>query len=156
MKKILVATLLSSIAIVTTNCSGGGGGEEKGISVLGFDHKDSLTRAVALAMISHYPDSAVDHSLDAIIKQIYLDSKDVKEMVKSATVKRIKLLTAAYSATDPDPSKQNSVTIIIQLKRVTGSDSSYRYYDIRTVAKSFAAITPLCPPPNDCFATIED
>jgi len=156
MKKLLFAMLLSTTLIVLTNCKDAGDGGGEGVSAMDFNHKDSMPRTVALSMISHYLDSTVDHSLDAIIKQIYLNSKDVKEMVKSANVKRVKLLTAAYLATDPDPAKQNMPTIIVQLKRVTGSDSTYRYYDIRVVAKSFAAIAPLCPPPNDCAASIED
>jgi len=155
MRKLSLAMLLSTILIVTTNC-GGGPGDEEGIAVMDFNPKDSMSRTTALAMITHYLDSTVDHSLDAIIKQIYLQSKDVKQMVKSNTVKRVKLLAAAYLPTDPDPAQQNKVTVIVQIKRVTGSDSTYRYYDIHVVTKSFAPSSPLCPPPNDCAATIED
>ena len=155
MRKLSLAILLSTILIVITNCKGETGDGE-GISVMDFNPKDSMSRDAALAMIGHYLDSTVDHGLDAIIKQIYLNSKDVKEMVKSNTVKRVKLLTAAYLPTHPDPAKQNQVTVIVQIKRVTGSDSTYRYYDILSVTKSFAPIKPLCPPPPDCIGTIED
>ena len=155
MRKLSLAILLSTILIVITNCKGEIGDGE-GISAMDFNPKDSMPRATALAMISHYLDSTVDHSHDAIIKQIYLQSKDVKQMVVSNTVKRVKLLTAAYLSTDPDPAKQNMVTVIVQIKRVTGSDTTYRYYDIHVVTKSIAPTKPICPPPNDCIATIED
>ena len=155
MRKLSLAILLSTILIVITNCKGEIGDGE-GISVMDFNPTDSMSRDTALMMIGHYLDSTVDHSLDAIIKQIYLQSKDVKQMVISNTVKRIKLLAAAYLPTDPDSTKQNQVTIIVQIKRVTGSDSTYRYYDIHSVTKSFAPSQPFCPPPNDCIASIED
>jgi hypothetical protein len=156
MKKLLFAMLLSTTLIVLTNCKEAGDGGDEGISAMDFNPKDSMPRTTALAMISHYLDSTVDHSQDAIIKQIYLQSKDVKQMVISNTVKRVKLLTAAYLPTDPDSAKQNKVTVIVQIKRVTGSDSTYRYYDIHMVTKAIAPSKPICPPPNDCSATIED
>ena len=155
MRKLSLTMLLSTVLIVITNCKEETGDGE-GLSVMDFNPQDSMSRDTALMMISHYLDSTVDHSLDAVIKQIYLNSKDVKEMVISNTVKRIKLLTAAYLPTHPDPAKQNQVTVIVQIKRVTGSDSTYRYYDIHSVTKSFAPIQPFCPPPNDCIASIED
>ena len=152
MKKLVFTMLLSTIVLFAINCS-----DKVSLSEASFNINDTLPKATALAMCSHYLDSNVDHSLGAIIKQIYLDADDVKDMVNSATVKRVKLLTAAYLNSHPDTALRNKVTIIIQLKKVIASDTTYLYYDIRSFPKTMALKTePLCPPPPDCIYVIED
>ncbi len=149
MRKLLFVMLISSIIVGTSSCEG-----EYGPSSSSFDPTDTIPRATALAMINHYLDAEVDHTLPAIVKQIYMDAKDIKKMLKNKHIARIKYLTAAYLASDA-PAKQNKVTIIIQLKEVKKDVTTYYYYDIPSVSKVVSAKT-ICPPPNDCTPSIED
>jgi hypothetical protein len=106
-------------------------------------------------MINHYLDPEVDHTLPAIIKQIYVNAKDIKKILKNKNISRIKYLTAAYSASYPEPAKQNKITVLMQLKEEKGGTTTYYYYDITTISKDVNA-KGICPPPNDCSTTIED
>jgi hypothetical protein len=150
MKKLLFPTLLTTIIILATSCEG-----DYGPSKSDFDPKDSITKTTAIEMINHYLAPEVDHTLPAIIKQIYMEAKDIKKILKNKNISRIKYLTAAYSASYPEPAKQNKITVIIQIKEEKGGTTKYYYYDIATVSKVVNAKV-ICPPPNDCSTTIED
>jgi len=152
MRKLLFAMLFSTILVFAISCV-----DKNGLPESPFNVNDTLSNTTALAMCSHYLDSNVDHSLEAIIKQIYFDADDIKDMVNSDTVKRVKLLTAAYLNSHPDTALRNKVTIIIQLKKLIASDTTYTYYDIRALPNTMMLKpTPLCPPPPDCIYSIED
>ena len=112
-----------------------------------FNAVDTIANPTALAMVAHYLDSTVDHSLDSIIKQVSLYNSDLYAISKLSTkqkpITRIRLLAAAYLDTDPIVARRNHVTVLVQLK--FGYNSSYTYYDIQTFGTD-----RLCPPPLGC------
>jgi hypothetical protein len=105
-----------------------------------FAGPDSIPASVAENMITHYLDTTlVDHRMGAIIRRIDLNNSDLYNFFQLKHITRLRLLTAAYLATDPIVSRRNKVTVLIQLKK--GYHSDYYYYD---------GINLLCPPPNGC------
>jgi hypothetical protein len=114
-----------------------------------FNLKKSITPELADKMIQHYNDKEVDHSPDAIIKQITLYNSDwYSILTASPNTTRIRLLTAAYlnNSSVPD-TLRNRVTIIVQLK--VGYNSEYFYYDINSFGDG-----RICPPPPGCSPNI--
>lgn len=114
--------------------------------------KDNLINSeLAIKMIAHYRDSIVNHSLDAIIKQITLYNSDFYQIFKEyPNTTRIKLMPAAYlddsSVVD---TLRNKVTVIIQLK--SGYNSDYSYHDINGFGDG-----RLCPPPPGCIPNLTE
>jgi uncharacterized protein YacL (UPF0231 family) len=147
MKKLFIVTVIATVILAA--CGGGG------VSSSTYNPGDTLTRSLAMQMIAHYLDSNVNHTLDSIIKQIYLNVDDIKEVLKNKKITRIKLLTAAYLDTDPIVLRRNHKTVIIQLKEEKGGNTKYYYYDVEVVTKGIMAKV-ICPPPPDCYASIED
>ena len=109
-----------------------------------FTVGDTISAVTAQAMVAHYVDSIVNHTLDSIIKQVSLHNSDLYEIFKTSDkanpITRIRLLAAAYLDTDPIVARRNLKTVLVQIKR--GYSSSYSYYDIQSFGPG-----RLCPPP---------
>lgn len=101
---------------------------------------DTIPRSLALAMIQHYPDSNVNHSMDHIIKWTKLEGGSLSRL-RNAAVLDSKIILAAYLDSNPDSSLRNQPVMIMQVK-YTGHSIDYNYYILSAV----------CPPPPDCFA----
>ena len=116
-------------------------------------HKDekppfkTIERAKALAMINHYLDSTVDHSLVSIIKFVKVD-RSVLDKLLYKDVKSLKFLTAAYLDT-------HKITVLIQQKVDSSGSFIYHYYDISSTEFKNAE-SGTCPLPQDCTSSIED
>lgn len=110
-----------------------------------FNAPDSIPRVTALAMIQHYRDHHNDNTLvdlntlDSI--SITLQNSDLNKIFHLDNITRIRFLSAAYLPSNPDPSLQNKVTVLLQLKQ--GYYSNYYYYDMKIAGA-------ICPPPNGC------
>jgi hypothetical protein len=114
-----------------------------------FKVADSIPGTVAQNMITHYLDTTlVNHSLDAIVKQVSLYNSDLygifdKLSTKSHPVTRLRLLMAAYLDTDSIIARRNQVTVLLQVKQ--NYSSNYYYYDVQSFGDA-----RLCPPPMGC------
>lgn len=122
---------------------------------------DTLGKSLVDSMITHYLDTTVvNHSLDWIIKQSYLDGEYLKHLFINKNIVRVKLLTAAYLPYYSIDSMRNRPTVIIQLKTRSGSDSSYYYYDLRDVSTNMSFKSGdedgICPLPYNCRVIVED
>jgi hypothetical protein len=116
-----------------------------------FVSSDSIPSSAAIDMINHYLDPIVSHNLDSIIKQISLYNSDLYKIFKLKKITRIRLITAAYLATDTI-TRRNLVTVLVQLKQ--GYHSNYYYYDIRSLqAAPITGGGRICPPPPTCSPT---
>lgn len=117
-----------------------------------FVSSDSIPSSAAIDMINHYLDPNVSHNLDSIIKQVSLYNSDLYKIFKRKKITRIRLITAAYLATDTIYARRNLVTVIVQLKQ--GYHSNYYYYDIQSLqAAPITGGGRICPPPNACSPT---
>ena len=108
---------------------------------------ETVERAKAMAMINHYLDSTVDHSLVAIIKFVKID-KTVLDKLMTKDVQSLKFITAAYLDT-------HKVTVLIQQKIMKGGTPTYIYYDISS-GEMKETRSGTCPLPPDCTSSIED
>ena len=110
-----------------------------------FNAPDSIPRVTALAMIQHYRNHHNDNTLVDLntldTMSITLQNSDLNKMFHLDNITRIRFLSAAYLPSNPDPSLQNKVTVLLQLKQ--GYNSNYYYYDMHLVGA-------ICPPPNGC------
>lgn len=134
MKKLIFSLAIVSIILFACNPLKPKSGAEKLI----FVEKDSISGTTATAMIAHYKDANVNKQ-NSGFEAVGLNDTDLFEIFKIKNITRVRFFLAAYLADDPQPSRQNKVAVIMQLKQ--GYHSNYYYYD---------ATAYLCPPPMGC------
>lgn len=148
MRKLLFVMMSVIIILAISNCNGGG-------AESGYDPNDTIPRATALAMYSHYMDPGVDKSDSAIIRQIYPPVASLKHVLKTNHLKGIKFMIGAYLDTDPVIARRNQPMVMMQLKIQKGGTTTYLYYDLNSLTTKLAPLPPYCPPPPGCVTPEE-
>ena len=145
MKKTTTIFIIASIAFFSCNKNLLKLYKKDPDTVSNFNSSDSIPRVTALAMIDHFRDHYNDNTLigteNLDTLSVSLHKSDLNKIFHFDSVSRIRFISAAYLPSNPDPAKQNKVTVLLQIKQ--GYYSNYLYYDMELLGA-------ICPPPPGC------